>query len=79
VRNAPVISDSTRARLAELANRQLNAEEWQAQAAVPLSRDEVAATLELVRWFRERYPTATDRLTYARRAYARWRRAVRPG
>ncbi len=28
--------------------------------------------MELVRWFRRRYPTAADRLAYVRRAYKRW-------
>jgi hypothetical protein len=38
-------------------------------------RDEVRA---LVQWFRRRYPTPAERLAYVRRAYARWKRAVRP-
>jgi hypothetical protein len=31
---------------------------------------------ELLGWFQRRYPTAKERLAYARRAYARWVRAV---
>ena len=72
----PPISESARARLAELANRELTDEEWQAQAAIPLSPEEIEHTRALVRWFRRRYPTAADRLAYVRRAYARWRRAA---
>ena len=30
--------------------------------------------LSLVRWFTRRYPTAGERLAYAREAYARWTR-----
>ncbi|MFO0586820.1 MAG: hypothetical protein U0441_04745 [Polyangiaceae bacterium] len=29
---------------------------------------------ELLRWFKRRYPTARDRLAYARRKYAEWTR-----
>ena len=29
---------------------------------------------ELIRWFKRRYPTARDRLSYARRKYAEWTR-----
>ncbi len=31
---------------------------------------------ELIAWFQRRYPTAKERLSYARRAYARWVRAT---
>lgn len=72
------ISDSHRALIAELANRQLSAEEWRAQEAIPLSPEEIEHTLALVTWFTRRYPSAADRLAYARRAYARWKRAARP-
>ena len=75
---APSVSAAARARLAELANRELSLDEWRAQAAVPLGQDEIASTLALVRWFRGRYPTVADRLAYVRRAYARWRRAAGP-
>jgi hypothetical protein len=33
---------------------------------------------DLIGWFRRRYPTAKERLAYARRAYARWVRAAGP-
>jgi hypothetical protein len=71
----PPISEAARARLAELANRVLTDEEWRAQAAIPLTPDEIEHTVALVRWFRRRYPTAADRLAYVRRAYARWQRS----
>jgi len=70
------LSESARARLAELANRELTLEEWQAQAAIPLSPEELEHTRALVRWFCRRYPTAADRLAYVRRAYARWQRTT---
>jgi hypothetical protein len=74
----PPLSEAARARLAELANRQLTADEWRAQAALPLTPDEIEHTLALVRWFRRRYPSAADRLSYVRRAYARWQRTALP-
>ncbi len=70
----PRLSPAARARLAELANRPLTVEEWQARGAIPLAPDEIEHTLALVRWFCRRYPTAADRLAYVRRAYARWQR-----
>ena len=72
----PDLSEAARARLAAFANRELSEEEWRAQAAVPLTQDEIENTLALVRWFRGRYPTVASRLAYARRAYARWQRAA---
>jgi len=78
VTRLPHLSQVARARLAELANRQLTGDEWQAQAAIPLTPDEIEHTLALVRWFRRRYPTAADRFAYVRRAYARWQRAALP-
>jgi hypothetical protein len=72
------ISAEARARLAEVANRELSVGEWRAQAAIPLSAEEIESTLLLVRWFRRRYPTVAERLAYVRRAYARWRAASNP-
>jgi hypothetical protein len=76
VTELPRLSQATRARLAELANRQLTVGEWRAQAAIPLTPDEIEHTLALVHWFRRRYPTAAARLAYVRRAYARWQRTA---
>jgi hypothetical protein len=72
----PPLSPTARARLADLANRELSVEEWRAQAAIPLAPEEIEHTLALVRWFRKRYPTAALRLAYVRRTYARWQRAT---
>ena len=74
----PRLSQVARARLAELANRQLTIDEWRAQVAVPSTPEEIEHTLALVRWFRRRYPTAADRFAYVRRAYARWQRTALP-
>jgi hypothetical protein len=74
----PRLSEAARARLAELANRKLTVDEWRAQAALPLTPDEIEHTLALVRWFCRRYPSAADRLAYVRRAYARWQRTALP-
>ena len=73
------ISDTARARLAEIANRELSVQEWRAQAAIPISQEEIEHTLSLVRWYRRRYPTAASRLAYARRSHRRWQRATAPG
>jgi hypothetical protein len=72
-RLAPVTPE-VRARLAELANREIPLEEWRAQLAVPLSPEEIENTRELVRWFCQRYPTPAGRLAYVRKAYQRWSR-----
>jgi hypothetical protein len=58
--------------LRALAERPLSLEEWNARLAVPISDEEHEDTMELVRWFRRRYPTADERLAYVRRAYKRW-------
>lgn len=70
-------TDATRARLKAIAEKPLSLEEWRRRATIPLTEEERELTLELVRWFRRRYPTAADRLAYARRAYARWTRSLR--
>ncbi|MBX3186032.1 MAG: hypothetical protein KF819_03415 [Labilithrix sp.] len=55
----------------ELYNRRLSAAEL-SRMLMPVTDEEVASTMELVRWFRRRYPTAKERLAYVRRAYERW-------
>ena len=65
-------SAETRRRLQRLAERRLSAEEIREALAVPLSDLEREETLSKIRWFRRRYPTAGERLEYARRAYRRW-------
>jgi hypothetical protein len=42
----------------------------------PITDEERAEVLALVRWFARRYPAPIDRLAYARAAYARWRRTL---
>lgn len=37
-------------------------------------KEQMERNLELIRWFKRRYPTARDRLAYARRKYAEWTR-----
>jgi hypothetical protein len=77
VSGPPVIRPAgaaTRARLRELYERPLSPEEYLARLAIPISDEERQETLELVRWFRRRYPTPGERLAWARRAYARWAR-----
>ena len=46
-------------------------EEFLALLAVPLSEEEKAELLDLVRWFTTRYPTPASRLRYARKEQAR--------
>ncbi len=44
----------------------------------PVSDIERDAVVELVGWFRRRYPTPLARLAYARKAYARWQAPTQP-
>jgi hypothetical protein len=68
-------SAATMNKVRESSERTLTADEVRARLAEPVSEEERAETLALIRWFRRRYPTGADRLAYVRRAYARWRRA----
>jgi hypothetical protein len=66
--------------LRQLSLRSLSAGEFDALLGAPVSPQEEAATLELLSWFRRRYPTAAERLAYVRRAYPRWKSWMpRPG
>jgi len=69
----PVPSDRTAARLRQLSERVLSAEEVRAYLEAPIAVGEREDILSLIRWFRRRYPSPADRLAYVRRAYARWR------
>ncbi len=71
--------DATRARLRALHEQPLPREEFLRRLALPISHEERAATLELVRWFRRRYPTPLERLAWARRAHKRFSGAARRG
>lgn len=66
------LSDSAIAAIDAEANRTLSPDEVRVYLETPLSDDERNAVLDLVRWFRRRYPTGAERLAYVRRAYARW-------
>lgn len=57
--------------IAALVDRPLSADEVARFLVRPVTDDEVEETLELVRWFSRRYPTALERFAYNRRAYAR--------
>ena len=70
------LSDAARAQIDALSERRLSAAEVRAYLATPMSEDERAEIVDLVRWFQQRYPTGAERLAYVRRAYARW---ARPG
>jgi hypothetical protein len=59
-------------RLRSLVERRVSAEEVRRAVNEPLSGAEIEEILGLVRWFRRRYPSGVDRLTYVRQAYARW-------
>ena len=61
-------------RLREEYERPLTPDEYRTQSAVPLSAEEIEEDLELVRWFRRRYPTPAERSAYVRAAMARWSR-----
>ena len=64
------------ARVRELANRTLAPDQFQAALAIPLGEAELEESRALIRWFRRRYPTPAERLTYVRRAHERWKRAA---
>lgn len=53
--------------LANLIAARLSPEEFERRARAPLTDAEIEETAELVAWFTRRYPTAADRLAYARR------------
>ncbi len=63
------------ARIQAIAERTLSAEEFRAALAVPLGEAEEEEARSLIRWFRRRYPTPADRLSYVRRTYRRWEKA----
>lgn len=65
-------SAEARARALAVAERELTPEEFSAQLGIPLTREEVEETAELVRWFTTRYPTVGERFAYVRRAFKRW-------
>ena len=72
--NAASPPDPLAARLRAWTDRRLTADEVRARLSEPIGEDERADVLALIRWFRRRYADPADRLTYVRRAYARWQR-----
>lgn len=53
----------------------LSPAEFERRLAVILADEEqMERNVELCRWFQRRYPTAGERLAYARRKYAEWTR-----
>ncbi len=70
---------ATRARLRALHEQPLPPDEFERRRALPITDDERAAALELIAWFRRRYPTPGERLAWARRAWTRWMRAATRG
>ncbi|MGH9384007.1 MAG: hypothetical protein ACRD2N_06955 [Vicinamibacterales bacterium] len=68
------LSGTAKATINALAERRLSAKEVRAYLDAPVSDAERDEILDLARWFQRRYPTAAERLTYVRRAYARWTR-----
>lgn len=59
-------------RIQALAERRLGLEELNAWVDAPMTDEERERILELVRWFKHRYPTALERFRYIDRAYVRW-------
>jgi len=60
------------ARVRQIAERRLSAEEFDAYVNAPMSEDERREILDSVAWFTRRYPTPGERLAAARLAYKRW-------
>jgi hypothetical protein len=58
--------------------RTLSPDEAREYLAAPVSDRERETVLELVEWFRRRYPTPLARLAYVRKAYARWQAPTQP-
>lgn len=66
------VSEQTRRLLREEADRPLSTEEFVSRLHVPIGERERQEGEALIRWFTRRYPTAGERLAYARQAYRRW-------
>ena len=65
-------------RLRAQAERRLSPEEFAAYVDAPMSPAELEGNLELIRWFKRRYPTPLGRLRYARRAWLNARARMPP-
>jgi hypothetical protein len=58
--------------LANLIAARLSPEEFEERARAPLSEAEAQEIAELYQWFTRRYPTAKERLAYARRKFRQY-------
>lgn len=67
------VTNETRARILAVAGRRLTEAEAAAYLDAPVTEEERATVIDLVRWFTRRYPTPLERLAYVRQAHARWR------
>lgn len=63
--------------LANLIAARLSPEEFEKRARAPLSEAEAQEIAELYQWFTRRYPTAKERLAYARRKFRQYAAAGR--
>jgi len=52
----------------------MSAEAFERRRAIPIPDEHVQETMDLVRWFCRRYPTAKERFAYVNRKYAEWTR-----
>jgi hypothetical protein len=62
--------------LANLIAARISPEEFDRRARAPLSDAEAQEIAELIEWFTRRYPTAKERLAYARRKFRQYRKAT---
>ena len=69
----------TVAKLREMSERRLAAEEFEAYVRAPMSEAEREEILAQIEWFMRRYPTPAERLASARQAYAQWARGMPRG
>jgi hypothetical protein len=60
--------------IAEEQEMPMTLEAYRRRRALEIGDEEVAATIDLVRWFCRRYPTAKDRFAYVNRKYEEWTR-----
>ena len=60
--------------IAELCEEPVTVDAYERLFAAPPTEEDVAQTMDLVRWFRRRYPTAKERFAYVRRKYSEWTR-----
>jgi hypothetical protein len=66
-------------RVRQAAERELTADEVDDLLHGPWAAGEREEALALIKWFRDRYPTPSARLRWARQAYARWVKHQPPG